>query len=207
MLLHWTITFWGNLAGSLFVVAIITGYGGVFDSAAYKTEVHKFATTKQISADFHQVFLRAIGANWLVCLACYLGMSGREYFSKIVGIWWPTFAFVSLGFDHVVANMFFIPMAIWQDTPGITVGLYAWKGIIPALIGNIVGGALFVGAYYWYQYLQGAEVAVNGAAFGGEVFGGGVELGRKRHGDEETLNGGGGSGSGSPQGEKREEGA
>lgn len=100
MLLHWFITFWGNLAGSLFIVAIITGYGGVFDSAAYKTEVHTFVTAKQLTPQWHQVFLRAIGANWLVCLACFLGMSGREYFSKIVGIWWPTFAFVSLGFDH-----------------------------------------------------------------------------------------------------------
>jgi formate/nitrite transporter FocA (FNT family) len=89
---------------------------------------------------WHQIFLRAIGANWLVCLACYLGMSGRDYVSKVVGIWWPTFAFVSLGFDHVVANMFFIPMGIWQDTPKLTVGLYIWKGIIPALIGNIIGG-------------------------------------------------------------------
>ena len=98
MLMHWAITFWGNLAGSLFVVSIIAGYGGVFDSAVFKTEVQKFATTKQVTAEWHQIFLRAIGANWLVCLACFLGMSGREYVSKIVGIWWPTFAFVSLGF-------------------------------------------------------------------------------------------------------------
>lgn len=100
MLLHWVLTFFGNLAGSLFIVAIITGYGGVFDSGAYLDEVHTFVTTKQVKPAFHQVFLRGIGANWLVCLACFLGMSGREYVSKIVGIWWPTFAFVSLGFDH-----------------------------------------------------------------------------------------------------------
>lgn len=97
---HWFITFWGNLAGSLFVVALITGYGGVFNAAPYQTEVQNFAKTKQIVPAWHMIFLRAIGANWLVCLACYLGMSGREYFSKIVGIWWPCFAFVSLGFDH-----------------------------------------------------------------------------------------------------------
>ena len=100
MLLHWVITFFGNLAGSLFIVSIITGYGGVFDAATYRNEVHTFVTTKQVTPSFHQVFLRGIGANWLVCLACFLGMSGREYVSKIVGIWWPTFAFVSLGLDH-----------------------------------------------------------------------------------------------------------
>jgi hypothetical protein len=64
----------------------------------------KFAVTKQITPMWHQIFLRAIGANWLVCMACYLGMSGRDYVSKVVGIWWPTFAFVSLGLDHVVAK-------------------------------------------------------------------------------------------------------
>jgi formate/nitrite transporter FocA (FNT family) len=67
-------------------------------------------------------------------------MSGRDYISKLVGIWWPTFAFVSLAFDHVVANMFFIPTGIWQNAPGISVGYYIYKGIIPALIGNIIGG-------------------------------------------------------------------
>ncbi len=85
MLIHWTVTFWGNLAGSLFLVAIITGYGGTFDSAGYMKEVQSFAKTKQVTPEWHQVFLRGIGANWLVCLACYLGMSGREYFSKIMG--------------------------------------------------------------------------------------------------------------------------
>lgn len=73
--------------------------------------------------------------------------------SKIIGIWLPIYAFVSLGFDHVVANMTFIPLAIWLNSPGISVGLYIWKGIIPTLLGNIVGGGLFVGTYYWYMYL------------------------------------------------------
>jgi hypothetical protein len=67
--------------------------------------------------------------------------------SKIIGIWLPIYAFVSLGFDHVVANMTFVPMAIWLEAPGISVGLYVWKGIIPTLLGNIVGGGLFVGEF------------------------------------------------------------
>ncbi|KIW20658.1 hypothetical protein PV08_01235 [Exophiala spinifera] len=187
MLIHWAATFWGNLAGSLFIVAIITGYGGTFDTAGFTKEVQAFAKTKQVAAQWHQVFLRGIGANWLVCLACYLGMSGREYFSKIMGIWWPTFAFVSLGFDHVVANMYFIPIAIWHDTPGISVGLYIWKGVVPAGLGNIVGGALFVAAYYYYQYLLGQEsVLIDGVPFGG-AGGGMADLGRRPAGDEETL--------------------
>ncbi|GFF63363.1 hypothetical protein CNMCM6936_001651 [Aspergillus lentulus] len=163
MLLHWFVTFWGNLAGSLFVVAIIFGYGNVFAADPYKSEVIAFATKKQLTPDFHHIFLRGIGCNWLVCLACFLGVQGRDLASKVVGVWFPTFAFVSLGFDHVVANMTFIPMAIWLGAPKITVGLYIWKGIIPTLLGNIIGGGLFVGTYYWYMYLLSGEmVTLNG---------------------------------------------
>ncbi|PLN81646.1 Formate/nitrite transporter [Aspergillus taichungensis] len=152
MLMHWFITFWGNLAGSLFVVAIIYGYGEVFATEPYKAQVIKFATIKQVKPDFHHIFLRGIGCNWLVCLACYFGLQGRDLTSKVVGIWWPIYAFTSLSLEHVVANMTFIPTAIWLGAPDISVGLYIWKGIIPALIGNIVGAVLFGALYYWYMY-------------------------------------------------------
>ena len=115
-------------------------YGGVFDTSPYKEEVLAFNETKVVSPDWHMIFLRAIGANWLVCLACFLAFSAREYFSKVVAIWWPTFAFVCLGFDHVVANMFFVPMSIFLGSPTISVGYYIWKSMIPALIGNVSFG-------------------------------------------------------------------
>jgi formate/nitrite transporter len=117
----------------------------VFSTDPFKSAVQTFASKKQVTPDFHMVLLRGIGCNWLVCLACFFGMQGRDLASKIMGIWWPIFAFVSLGFDHVVANMTFIPLGIFVGTPGITVGLYIWKGIIPTLIGNILGGAVFCG--------------------------------------------------------------
>ncbi|KAK3071838.1 hypothetical protein LTR53_007931 [Teratosphaeriaceae sp. CCFEE 6253] len=170
MLLHWTITFFGNLAGSLFIMGIIIGYGGVFNAAAYKAEVIKFAETKIITPEWHMIFLRGIGANWLVCLACFLAMMAREYFSKVMAVWWPTFAFICLGFDHVVANMFIIPAGIFVGSPNITVGLYIWKSMIPALLGNIVGGGVFVGVVYWYLYIAGDEkpIAIDGDEFGGD---------------------------------------
>ncbi|KAJ5110525.1 Formate/nitrite transporter [Penicillium argentinense] len=127
---------------------ILTGadlYGEVFATEPFKSAVTTFATKKQVTPDFHMIFLRGIGCNWLVCLGCFFGLQGRDLASKIIGIWFPIFAFVSLGFDHVVANMTFIPLGIWLGTPGINVGLYIWKGIIPTLIGNILGGGLFCG--------------------------------------------------------------
>lgn len=56
-------------------------------------------------------------------------------------------------------------MGIWAETPGLTVGLYIWKGIIPTVLGNIVGGGLFVGTYFWYLYLQGSDHVIDGIEY------------------------------------------
>ncbi|RAH43571.1 formate/nitrite transporter family protein [Aspergillus brunneoviolaceus CBS 621.78] len=191
MLLHWFVTFWGNLCGSLFVVAIIFGYGGIFTADPYKSEAIDYATKKQLTPSFHEILLRGIGCNWLVSLACFFGLQGRDLASKVIGIWWPIFAFVSMGFDHVVANMTFIPLGIWLDAPGLSVGLYIWKGIIPTLIGNILGGGFFAGTYYWYMYLvDGGSVSLAGLRrrqYGGEVGSGGSSPGEAEMVDVEAA--------------------
>lgn len=102
--------------------------GGVFEADPYKSTVQAYVTKKQVTPKFHQIFLRGIGCNWMVCVACMFGMQGKDLSSKILGIWWPVFAFVTLGLDHVVANMFIIPLGIFLQTPDVTVGLYIWKG-------------------------------------------------------------------------------
>ena len=88
-------------------------------------------------------------------MAVWLSISARETVSKIIAIWWPTAAFVALALDHVVANMYFIPIGIWNGTPKLTVGYYIWKSLIPATLGNIIGGGVFVALPYWYLYLTG----------------------------------------------------
>jgi formate/nitrite transporter FocA (FNT family) len=103
--------------------------GGVFEENPFRDNVIDYVTTKQVTPYFHQIFLRGIGCNWLVCLALYFGIQGKDLASKVVGIWGPIFGFVILGMDHVVANMFFIPLGLWLHTPGLTVGLYIWKGM------------------------------------------------------------------------------
>jgi formate/nitrite transporter FocA (FNT family) len=92
--------------------------GDILDGEPYKEEIIAYATKKQITPEAHQIFIRAIGCNWLVCLACFLGVQAKDLTSKVIGMWIPVFAFVALGFDHVVANMFFIPLGIWMGTPG-----------------------------------------------------------------------------------------
>ena len=74
--------------------------GGVFHEKGYKEAVFTFAMHKVTEPQWHQIFLRAIGANWLVCMAVYLSISAREIASKIFAIWWPTATFVALALDH-----------------------------------------------------------------------------------------------------------
>ncbi|OQO03027.1 hypothetical protein B0A48_11311 [Cryoendolithus antarcticus] len=154
--ISWVMSFFGNLAGMLFFMAIIVGYGGVFSAGAYKEEAIKFAVAKAVTPHWHQIFLKAIGANWLVCLAVFMAASSREISSKILAIWWPIMCFVGLGLDHVIANMFLVPIGIFNGAP-FGVGYYIWKSMIPALLGNTIGGGLFVGVVYWYLYMTGDE--------------------------------------------------
>ncbi|KAH7411433.1 Formate/nitrite transporter-domain-containing protein [Cadophora sp. MPI-SDFR-AT-0126] len=162
LLKTWVVSFFGNLAGSLFFMAVLTGYGGTFESDPYKAEALNFAKAKAVTPHWHQIFLKGILCNWLVCMAVFLAISAREIISKIVAIWFPVMCFVGLGTDHVIANMYFIPLAIFLGAPKpLTVGYYIWKSMIPALLGNIVGGGLFVGAVYWYLFLEGAEVEIH----------------------------------------------
>ncbi|KAK0657045.1 Formate/nitrite transporter-domain-containing protein [Cercophora newfieldiana] len=167
MLRHWFICFWGNFVGCVFTMAIFMGSdGGAFDNDPYRSQVISFVTAKQVTPQWHQIFIRAIGANWLVCLAIYMGCQGREILSRVALMYIPVFFFVMIGFDHVVANMFFIPMGIWLGTPGVTIGLYIWKGIIPALLGNTVGGFVFCACYFYYQFIWGEEpIAIDGVYY------------------------------------------
>ncbi|KAI1812143.1 Formate/nitrite transporter-domain-containing protein [Poronia punctata] len=166
MLMHWFLCFWGNFAGCLFVMAIFMGYGGIFDHDPYKSQVITFVTSKQLTPHWHQIFIRAIGCNWLVCLAIYMSMQGKEVVSKVVGMYTPVFVFVLLGFDHVAANMFFIPLGLWVGTPGLTIPLYIWKGIIPAALGNMIGGTVFCASYYYYMFIYGEpDIMIDGVYY------------------------------------------
>lgn len=162
LLKTWFVSFFGNLAGALFFMAVLTGYGGTFETGAYKDEALAFAKTKCVTPEWHQIFLKGILCNWLVCMAVFLAISAREVISKIVAIWFPVMCFVGLGTDHVIANMYFIPLAIFLKAPKpLTVKYYIWKSMIPSLLGNIVGGALFCGAIYWYLFLADTEVEIH----------------------------------------------
>jgi formate/nitrite transporter len=145
----------GNLLGSLFVAYFLAVKTGVVTADMPLERLKGIAEAKGQTESSGQIFLRAVGCNWLVCLAVWMSMSAEDVGGKILAIFFPIMGFVAMGFDHVVANMFFLPAAIFAGT-GITWGdtLHNW---VFAYLGNFVGAAVFVSTAYWYLYGRDTE--------------------------------------------------
>jgi formate/nitrite transporter len=157
--------FWvliGNLAGSLFVAYFLAKETGVITAEAPLARLAGIATAKAKTETDWQIFLRAVGCNWLVCLAVWMALAAEDIGGKVLAIFFPIMAFVAMGFDHVVANMFFLPAAIFSHVQGI-----GWDDVIKnwifAFLGNLVGAAIFVSTTYWYLYVRDAPEEVAGA--------------------------------------------
>jgi len=149
---NWLIVTFGNLVGSLFFGAILVKYSGIISVAPYNAYVVSFALKKASEPEWHEIFLRGIACNWLVCIAVWQAAGARDTISKIFAIWIPIWIFVSCGYDHVVANMFSVPLGIMFGAD-LTVAEYIRKSLIAAYLGNIIG-ALFVGMPAVYIYLK-----------------------------------------------------
>lgn len=139
-----------NFVGALFVAYFFGHVVGLTSSGAYLEKLVDMAGHK-IDDSFLQAFVSGIGCNWLVALAVWLSYGADNMSGKIMGIWFPTMAFVAIGFQHVVANMFLIPAAIFE-------GYFTWgdyiRNFVPVWLGNLTGGAIFVAAAYWVAYLK-----------------------------------------------------
>ena len=173
----------GNFAGALFVaVCMVWATGLIFDKAPavagmssmpWADALVKLANAKT-SLGFMEAFWRAVGCNWLVCLAVYAAYAAKEVAGKILALWFPTMAFVALGMEHCIANMFFIPAAILTGTDprysalveaGQAAPLTAsWSSffvdnLIPVTLGNIAGGAILVALLYTFVHGKLAKKA------------------------------------------------
>ncbi len=157
-----TLVLLGNLLGAVFVaffLAVQTGVIGGADAdpgtAAAMTH-DRLASIAQDKATGHtawQTFLRGVGCNWLVCLAVWMSLAATSVSGKILAIFFPIMAFVAMGFDHVVANMFFLPAAMFTGVPAITWGDVTLNWLL-AGTGNLVGAVIFVATSYWYLFLK-----------------------------------------------------
>jgi formate/nitrite transporter len=166
MLKRWGVVFLANFIGSIIIALVFYFSGlwktgdGALGAAAVKTAYNKVALS------FGEALWRGIGCNWLVCLAVWMALAARQIIGKIFAIFFPIMAFVAIGFEHSVANMYFIPTGIllmngagYGSVPGVDPNIlgwvnFLWRNLLPVTIGNIIGGGVFVGMSYWGAYLR-----------------------------------------------------
>lgn len=166
VLRNWVIVYAANFVGAVFI-AVLMYYSGL-----WKTGGNEWGATaatiavSKVNLSFTEAFFRGIGCNWLVCLAVWMAIASRDVVGKIFAIYFPIMAFVASGFEHVIANMYFIPMGLFLrgtevaavvNMESLTWGSMVVRNFIPVTLGNIIGGAFFVGILYWVVYLRTAE--------------------------------------------------
>lgn len=154
LLRNWLIVYAGNLLGGLLVAAltVLAGtFGGVYETVVATAQA-------KVSLPFGEALLRGVLCNVLVCVAVWMTFAAQTAGGKIAALYLPILAFVLCGFEHSVANMFYIPAGIFAATrygvdAGLTVGRMWLGNLIPVTLGNVLGGCA-VGAVYWRVYLK-----------------------------------------------------
>jgi formate/nitrite transporter len=171
MALRWALVYAANFAGALLLALLyyLTGLWKLADGGLAAAIV-RTAYTK-VNLSFLEALARGILCNWLVCLAVWMALASRQIIGKIFAIFFPIMGFIALGFEHSVANMYMIPEGLllkaWRGIAGppnfapesLNWGALFLRNLLPVTIGNIIGGAVFVGMSYWSAYLRPAERA------------------------------------------------
>ncbi|MHA1418866.1 MAG: formate/nitrite transporter family protein [Candidatus Heimdallarchaeaceae archaeon] len=160
-----SVVYVGNFVGSLLLVVIFVGTG-IWKNNNYLVGASSLIiASNKVNLTFLEAFSRGILCNWLVCLAIWIATSARSTIGKIFSVLFPIMAFVSSGFEHSIANMFFIPLGLLlknydsivsaagsPDLSSLTWGNFFYGNLLPVTLGNILGGLIFVGFLYWFVY-------------------------------------------------------
>jgi formate/nitrite transporter len=165
---NWLIVYIGNFIGAVGILLLIYfSNHWLIGDGAVGTKAILIANSK-VNLTWTEAFSRGILCNILVCLAVWLCFAGRSVVDKVVAIIFPITAFVAMGFEHSVANMYFIPaglMAMQQpelitaasegvDLTNLTMTGFFMNNLLPVTLGNILGGSVFVALFYWFIYLR-----------------------------------------------------
>jgi formate/nitrite transporter len=161
------VVYFANLIGAVGLAVLVawSGHAKAAGSAVGKAAVAIAAA--KCALPFAEAFFKGVLCNVLVCLAVWLAMAGRNVADKILAIIFPIAAFVACGFEHSVANMYFIPLGLFlrpevAGTSIVNLDALTWTGfaknLLPVTLGNLVGGAGMVGLVYWVIYRRGTEV-------------------------------------------------
>lgn len=158
LLRNWGLVYVANFAGALGTLALFVLAGALdLNGGAVGQTVARIAESK-IALDPVSAFFRGVLCNTLVCLAVWLCFAAREVTGKVLAIVFPISAFVALGFEHSVANMFLIPLGMIAAGTGIDIGAI-FGNLVPVTLGNIVGGSGLVALTYWLVYLRHSDAA------------------------------------------------
>ena len=152
ILYNWFGSYGGNFIGSIFLALLVVPLTKLFGSSGNPNILGSTTitiATKKVSKDILALFFLGIGCNWLVNIAIWQSARVQDGAGKILAIWFPIFAFVAIGFEHSIANMWALSTGIIASNYAITWSQFFYN-VIPVTFGNAVGGFLFVAFYYWY---------------------------------------------------------
>ncbi|MHB8072996.1 formate/nitrite transporter family protein [Desulfosporosinus fructosivorans] len=169
MLKNWFFVYSGNFIGSLFLAYMMVN-SGLFNSGANVLGgvTIKIASYK-VGLSFMSAFYLGIMCNMLVCLAVWMAYGAKDMVGKIFAIFFPIWLFITSGFEHSVANMYYIPAGILAKSnpswvaeshlapaalANLNWGTFIINNLVPVTLGNIVGGSIFVAGVYWFVYLK-----------------------------------------------------
>jgi formate transporter len=153
LLRNWTIVYFANFAGSVAAAYMVWG-GDTYGIGGGKVAETAIAIAQaKVTLPYHVALLRGVMCNVLVCLAVWLCYAAHSVPGKILALIFPIAAFVALGFEHSVANMFLIPVGMLYGAEGVTIGGMA-ANLVPVTIGNMIGGGAFVAGVYWAVYIR-----------------------------------------------------
>jgi formate transporter len=170
MLRAWLIVYVGNFIGAIGTAALVFLSGQYLSGKGTVAAVALTIALNKVSLSFQHALFLGILCNVLVCLAVWLSYGARSTTDKILAVLFPVSAFVVAGFEHSVANMYFVPLGLfikawgpaelWAQT-GQAAASYAaltwpafFEALVPVTIGNIIGGGALVGGVYWFIYLR-----------------------------------------------------
>ncbi len=157
---NWVVVYLANFVGAVGVALLVRLAGGLELGEGRVLATATAIARAKVELGPVEAFFRGILCNLLVCMAVWLSFAAREVTGKILAIVFPISAFVALGFEHSIANMYFVPVAMLHGVEGVDlVGLFA--NLVPVTLGNVVGGGGLVALAYWlcYRYRPAGSAA------------------------------------------------
>ena len=162
VLKNWVFVYLGNFVGSS-ILAFLVAFGhspSLLDKGLL--DVVMSVAAGKVALSFGDAVFRGIVCNMMVCLAVWMSFAGKTVASKIAGLYFPIMIFVLGGFEHSIANMYYLMVGIFSNSiygvgnAAVNLGAALTKNLLPVTLGNLIGGAA-IGIIYWYLYLKGAK--------------------------------------------------